>query len=143
VEVGGGSAFCPNCGAPIGPGYNGPAYGVPVYSATPQKSTGIAIVLAFLVPGLGHLYAGKITRGILIMSFGIAVSIISLVIFFGMGTLSYDNYVYADDWIFGYLLFLIVVGIVDFVIWVWNIYDVNKVVNEYNAHVRSTGNPPW
>jgi ATP/ADP translocase len=29
------------------------------------------------------------------------------------------------------------------VMWIWGIYDVNKTINEYNQHVRSTGNPPW
>jgi TM2 domain-containing membrane protein YozV len=152
-----GAAFCPSCGAPTGgqpnngqsggPQYNGgPTYNSqytyqqPMYAAAPQKSTGIAIVLAFLVPGLGHLYIGKITRGIAIMAIGIVFGLLSSIIVFAYME---SNYYYYYDDLAGLLAFIIVLSVVDFIIWIWNLYDVNKLTNEYNAQVRNTGNPPW
>lgn len=82
-----------------------------------MKSNGIAAVLSFLVPGLGQVYNGQLTRGLLL----ILVAIVVL----------------AVGWI---LLFPVVLYIV---LWVWSIYDAYSKANVYNASVKETGNPPW
>ena len=84
----------------------------------PQKSTGIGIILAFIIPGAGHMYAGKISEGIMIF-------IIYVVLM-------------AIGWIFFFFTWIIAL-----VLWIWNIYDANKKINEYNECIRRTGNPPW
>jgi hypothetical protein len=43
------------------PPYQGaPVYNQPVYSAVPMKNAGLAAVLALIIPGVGHIYLGKI-----------------------------------------------------------------------------------
>ena len=118
------AAFCSSCGAPTdgsGGSYNappnyGPNNGNP-YIYAPQKSTGVGIILAFLIAGAGHMYAGKIAEGI-----GILILYIVL--------------------IFAGFMFIIPL-IIAFILWIWNMYDANKKINEYNECIRRTGNPPW
>jgi len=119
------AAFCSSCGASTD-GSGGNSHAPPSYGPNtgnqnmyaPQKSTGVGILLAFLIPGAGHLYAGKITEGIII-----------LILFFVL---------FSVGWIF-----LFFTWIVALVVWIWNIYDANKKIKEYNDCVRRTGNPPW
>jgi TM2 domain. len=119
------AAFCSSCGAstngPGGPSNNAPPSYGPNYGNTntyaPQKSTGVGILLAFLIPGAGHMYAGKITDGIVIFILAVIIGIAGWLFFFPY--------------------------IIALVLWIWNIYDANKKINEYNNCIRQTGNPPW
>jgi len=83
----------------------------------PMKSTGIAAVLAVLVPGLGHIYLGKITEGIVFLVLGVILGVIGLL-----------------------TLFLIFLPIV---FWIWQIYDAYNKSNQYNASIQQTGRAPW
>jgi TM2 domain-containing membrane protein YozV len=67
--------------------------------------------------GLGHLYAGLITKGLLL--------IVAYFILLVIGALT----------IIGLILPLI--------LWIWGLYDTNKTINRYNEQLRKTGNPPW
>ncbi len=62
-----GSTYCPRCGyhqrPKMGSESEGPA---PPYSR-PQRSPAIAVALAFLIPGAGHMYAGEWTTGIVFL----------------------------------------------------------------------------
>lgn len=89
----------------------------------PQKSAGTGIVLSFLFAGLGHLYAEQIGKGLLFM-------IIYFALMFFMIILA----------IYG--LFMIVGGVLVLAFWVWAMYDVNKIIKDYNEHIRLTGRPP-
>lgn len=114
-----GTTYCGSCGYNIGvPGAN-PGYSQSntVYIA-PQKSTGLGIILSVICVGLGHLYAGLITKGLLLIV------------------------VYTVLWVLMFFTFFIT-AIIAIVIWIWAIYDTNKSINQYNEHVRKTGNPPW
>jgi Uncharacterized protein conserved in bacteria len=118
------AAFCSSCGAPTD-GSGGTSYAPPSYGPNtgnpnmyaPQKSTGIGIILAFLIPGAGHMYAGKITEGIMIF-------ILYVVLMF-------TGFLFLIPLFFALIL------------WIWNIYDANKKIKEYNDCIRRTGNPPW
>ena len=141
-EINDNSTFCSSCGASTDgstqtnniPNY-GPQNNAYVYSR--EKSNGVGIILGFFIPGLGHLYAGKIGKGLLIMFSGIILSVISMIAVFG--AISYDS----TGALNGALTFLIILPIIYIIIWIWNMYDVNKVIKEYNECLRRTGNPPW
>lgn len=83
----------------------------------PLKSAGVGIILSIIFVGLGHLYAGLIGKGIVLL--------IVYVVLFAIGALT----------LFGLILPLI--------LWIWGIYDTNKNIKIYNEQVRRTGNPPW
>jgi TM2 domain-containing membrane protein YozV len=140
-----GSKFCENCGtilptdqnaqatgeqyaqaAPPGnappygppPAYGQPQPGQPLYGTIPLKNAGLAAVLAFLIPGLGHIYLGLITKGILY------IILMVVLLFLGFFTL-------GITWII-YIIF-----------WLWQIYDAYKRANQYNFTVQQTGRAPW
>lgn len=108
-----GPQYPPNGGYGPQPAGYGPQ---PMYGAVPMKSSGVAAILAILIPGLGHIYVGKITDGIIYLILAIVL---------------------------GFLLFLIVPIILLLVLWIWQIYDAYNKANEYNAAVQQTGRAPW
>ncbi|MFA6710103.1 MAG: zinc ribbon domain-containing protein [Candidatus Methanomethylophilaceae archaeon] len=116
-ELNDGASFCSSCGYNIIADSPPSANNLNTMYIAPQKSTGVGIVLAFLIPGSGHMYAGLITKGILI--------------FIGFVIMSCLGYLFLFPWVFAV------------VIWLWNIYDVNSKINEYNSYVRKNGDPPW
>jgi TM2 domain-containing membrane protein YozV len=87
------------------------------------KSMGVTIVLTvvlgfFGLGGIGHLYLGKIIKGIVILIVGIILLIITV---FTMG------------------IGLIV--LIPYALWV--IYDSYKQCKHYNNYLEETGRPPW
>ncbi len=109
------SEYCTSCGNPMtativndkAPQHTQSSY------VLPPKSTGLGIVLSFLLLGLGHLYTGLIGKGIILM-------ILSIV-----------------------LLALGITAVIYVILWIWGMYDVNKKINEYNEYLRRVGSPPW
>ncbi|MDR0523489.1 MAG: hypothetical protein LBG62_03610 [Candidatus Methanoplasma sp.] len=90
-------------------------------------------MLAFLFTGLGHLYVGKITRGLGWMGLGIATWVFS--IFALIALLDVQG---------GFLVTMTMMIVASFVVWILNIYDAYRLCNEYNDALRRTGgNPPW
>lgn len=92
-----------------------PQYQQPVQYAQPwrppgEKNNALAIVLAFLLPGLGHLYVGgkETERGIFLLV-GAVVSIFLVLILIGI-------FAYIALWIFGMI-------------------DANRAANEYNQQL--------
>jgi TM2 domain-containing membrane protein YozV len=122
--------------------YNPPYAGAPYSSvAYRQKSAGLALLLAFLFPGAGHLYAGKIVKGITFIA-----------AFFGLTIFSYVVMWYyfippnlVVDWPFNadMLAFLVIVSIVALIIWVYQLIDAYVVTKRYNADLMATGHEPW
>jgi len=99
------------------------AYSIPDPSPPPwqlaqveEKSVPLAIVLAVLVPGLGHVYLRRFAQGAAIF---IVVAALLL------------------------LFFLIVTVAVAAAIWAWQVYDAYRMVKEYNRAVRESGARPW
>jgi len=62
-----GSAFCENCGKPLGPAPASPSLELPpqptAAPSLPRKSPLLAAILGILIAGLGDLYVGKWLRG--------------------------------------------------------------------------------
>ena len=94
------------------------------YQRPPQwKSEGIAVVLTavlgiFGFGGIGHLYLGKIGKGIAILVVGIILLVVTVVTM-GIG----------------------LVALIPFAIWV--VYDAYKQCKFYNAHLEQHGRAPW
>jgi len=135
--------FCPKCGQPLVPnasaypGNTGSNYGyaLPPYPGyvPNMKSGAVAVILAFIIPGVGHLYAGKIMRGIIILAVLNGLDILFTIVLYtsimGADTLPLPS----STWL------LIIVGFVAyFVAWVWQMYDAYKAVEEYNRNLAPT-----
>jgi TM2 domain-containing membrane protein YozV len=130
--------FCDKCGQKLGEMKN-PQYQIYVK----EKSAGVAAVLSFFIAGLGQLYVGKIQRGVIILIVYIMLGILSYALLFTMVTdifnITEDTFS-IDTGVFAVILLL---GVISFIIWIWNIFDAYKLANEYNDSVRAGGNRPW
>ena len=87
------------------------------------KSMGVTMVLTiilglFCFGGIGHIYLGKIIKGIVILIVGIIIAVIAVVTG-GIG-----------------LIILIPYAL-------WVIYDAHKLCKRYNNYLEETGRPPW
>ncbi|MBC8502087.1 MAG: zinc ribbon domain-containing protein [Nitrosopumilus sp.] len=132
------SKFCAGCGGVLNssqntqspnqgnnPNFaNNPNYGNnPNQRPLQWKSEGTTLILTvilgiFGLGGIGHIYLGNITRGIVILIVGIILLGVVLVTF-GIG----------------YII------LIPFAIWV--IFDARKQCKHYNDHLEQTGRPPW
>jgi len=139
--------FCPVCGNPPSgvpqysqppppppPRYNTPPPNPPNYQNNPPpyqglyKNEGTAILLAAILGfiglcGVGHMYIGKIGRGI-----GFLIVVLIL-----------DSIGWATVWMLIGIPFLII----GLVIYVWHIFDVRNLCREYNDYLSRNGRPPW
>ena len=84
----------------------------------------LAIVVGFLgIEGIGQIYVGKVTKGVVI-----------LILCFAL-------------WIIGYATLAFFIGIAflvaGFIVFIWSILDTNKLVDEYNDFVSKNGRAPW
>lgn len=66
-----GATYCPRCGYHQRPELGSESQGLAPPQSRPQRSPAIAVVLAFLVPGLGHMYAAEWTTGLVFLLAGI------------------------------------------------------------------------
>lgn len=146
------SAFCANCGAKLGPAGSAPVYPTPPYpgqpygaNLPPQKNEIVSLILAFFIPGLGHIYVGKLMRGV-----------IFLVSYFGLSAISFaliwnaiGNLAMAGDPNFmlsmsnDLLIVVSIISLISFVIWIVNLVDVYQQTKKYNEAIRRTGQAPW
>jgi hypothetical protein len=130
--------FCPSCGY----AFNQVPPAKPVILPN-QKNTGIAAVLAlvlgiFGLMGVGHVYVGKIKRGIILLIIGIIFGILSifstlilLSLFTGFSTFGLGS------------IGAIIVIIIDLALWIWQTYDAYSLAKKYNKAVQETGKTPW
>lgn len=115
--------FCKNCGRSLGTSENPYGQGGEFQTDVAamlinKKSEGLALILSFLIPGLGQLYLDKTNRGILC----IAVAVVLVVL----------------------TAFTLVFGIVYLVFWIYVMYDAYDSAREYNQYLlRHNGQPPW
>ena len=96
----------------------------------PLKKTSVSLLLAGLVGilfmGIGHVYLGRMRRGVVILFSGVVTGVLFLAAmvtaFFSIG---------------------IVFGVIRFFIWIWQIYDADRLTKRYNSILESTGHAPW
>lgn len=146
------SPFCANCGAKLGAGGNAPVYPAPPYpgqpygvNVPPQKNEIVSLILAFFIPGLGHIYLGKIVRGIIFLVSYFGLSALSFAVIWnaigGLATTTDPNFMLniSND----ILLITGVIGLISFIIWIVNLVDVYQQTKKYNDAIRRTGQAPW
>ncbi|MDO5861998.1 MAG: zinc-ribbon domain-containing protein [Thermoplasmata archaeon] len=116
-EMPDGAKFCPECGSSATGGGEAPTSTATALMVN-KKSDGLAVILSFIIPGLGQLYLGKIDRGLAMLVGGIALGLLSL-----------------------WLLFPAIAYIV---VWIYSMYDAYQVSEEYNRYLlEHNGQPPW
>ena len=115
----GDSEFCPNCGEPMNGGARpaGSQENLNTAVMMNQKSEALALILSFIIPGVGEMYAGKVGKGIIILLLAIlSAALIMLLI--------------------GFILYPIV--------WIYSMIDSYNLAKRYNALlVQNNGEPPW
>ncbi len=137
-EVSLNSQFCPYCGAAQTKTPSTNADPSQTRSVIVQyKSPGVAVVLALILGvfglmGIGHIYVGKVSKGLSLLIIGGILGILTWGSFItGFVTFGFG---FAVSVLFGFILF---------VLWVWQIYDVYALANLFNRRVQETGTAPW
>ncbi|MEM1607076.1 MAG: zinc ribbon domain-containing protein [Candidatus Bathyarchaeia archaeon] len=139
--------FCPYCGAdqtsytPLPP---------LAQVGLETKNTGLAAVLAlvfgiFGLWGVGHIYVGKVGKGLAILVLGIVLQwILGFFVFFGMifGG-AYGSRPFGLSLLLGGLTGLIIWALVTIALFIWQIYDAYRLAKYYNNYVRQYGKAPW
>ncbi len=145
--------FCTNCGYNLKTGQAPPArpyappsgnqpYGQPYYPIA-MKSEILAIILAIIIPGTGHMYLGRLTRGLIILVSYIGLSVLAMVIAFSAmpNLFTMDAMDVAFDT--GLLVALTILSLISLVIWIVQLIDAYNLTKQYNDSIRQTGQAPW
>lgn len=130
-------SFCKNCGAHYNEGARicgncGAALDVLILpdALLPLKKASVSLLLAgfvgVLFMGIGHVYLGRMGRGIVILFSGVVT-----------GVLFYGAMVTA------FFSIGIIFGVIRLFLWIWQIYDAHKLTKRYNSVLESTGRAPW
>ena len=132
AEIGVDMNFCPSCGFSVDGGGRTAANSQTNIMIN-HKSEGITILLSVIITGAGHMCAGKVKEGIILLALQIVLSIVAVSMFVTLG---------AYGSVFGFIISG-VASLISIIIWLYAIIDSNKVVKEYNARLVESGNPPW
>lgn len=97
-----------------------------------SKNPGIAALLAFIFPGIGHIYVGRIASGLVILAAYIILMIL-FIVSFSLGFLTLGA---------GFV-FTIPLGIGILAVWAWQLFNAYNLAKQFNAQVERTGKPPW
>jgi len=116
------------------------------------KSEGITLVLSIVLGlmglmGIGHIYIGRVKRGIIILIGGLFIWVI---VFIPIGFLSVldDPQDLSDEEIlaqvFGPMMgALIIGGIGGFALFIWQIINARSLCRDYNLYYEKKGEAPW
>jgi len=128
-----GNSFCSNCSAPTTPltevcvKCGARVVGreeAGLREVKGNKSVGVATCLAIFVGlflmGFGQIYAGRVGKGLGFLFAGLVLDIVSTLLIL--------------SWFF--LVGGILVSIVCFAIWLWQIFDARESVREYNRRLK-------
>ena len=130
--------FCRACGNPTrqfqGSGNTGPTYYYPPYQANPynyypqfveHKDPVVALLVAFMLPGVGHMYAGEVMKGIIILAFFVIVGIVlSVALFATFWSMSGPS---------GLAMLLIIIAfVISGLIWFYQLYDAYHAALRYD-----------
>ena len=140
-DMGNNFKICPVCNppqpAPPSPPQQQPNYNPnppPQPNYNPQHQTGyksmrtttiLAVILGLFVglSGIGHMYVGKVGKGIGILIGVLVLGVIgAATVMLGIG-----------------VIFLIGA----FILFIWQIFNARKLCREYNDYLSRNGQPPW
>ena len=113
--------FCDRCGAKVGMdterSNSNTEYNMASIMVN-KKSEALALILSLLIPGLGQIYNGQVSKGAMMIVAAIVCAVLIFVFF--------------------------PIGILYIVLWIYAMYDAFKDAKEYNQYLLShNGNPPW
>ncbi len=113
--------FCDRCGAKVGTdterSNSNTEYNMASIMVN-KKSEALALILSLLIPGLGQIYNGQVSKGAMMIVAAIVCAVLIFVFF--------------------------PIGILYIVLWIYAMYDAFKDAKEYNQYLLShNGNPPW
>ncbi len=129
--------FYPACGAAQSPRFAATAPMPPSSAIVQYKSPGVAVVLSLILGvvglmGIGHLYVGKLSKGLSLLIVGIILGILTWGSFitgfvtFGLGFLASASF-----------------GLMLFALWFWQMWDTYVLAKVFNRRVQETGLAPW
>ncbi len=88
----------------------------------------MALLLALILPGAGHMYAGEVKKGMIILAFFFIIGFVSALAFFGA------------FWSMGgsggpseFVLVIIITLIVTAIFWLYQIYDAYQAALRFNT----------
>ncbi|MGA9745774.1 MAG: hypothetical protein WBQ16_14280 [Nitrososphaeraceae archaeon] len=133
--------YCPKCSIAVNATNTvnqGSVYQSPVIAPISYKSPGTSMLIAvvgglFGLSGIGHIYVGKVGRGITILIAGVVLLAIGLVM--GLGFFASQSS--------SALILELTFGLSYFVLFIWQILDVRDYAKEFNELVKTEGKEPW
>lgn len=137
-ELAEGATYCPSCGKAVT--FLQPVMTPPTPQPTitlPQKNVGITVILAlvlgiFGIMGIGHIYVGKIKRGMGFLIVGLILD-----------GLPYSGFLdFVGFWLHDFVG-IIFFWVIPLIFLIWQTYDAYSLAKEYNESVRSYGKKPW
>lgn len=110
------------------------------------KSSGTAALIAFLgaifgLPGIGHIYVGRIGRGLLILFAGFTLYVLSWLTFLGGlfgGAIGRSIPVMQAGTGLGIALMLMYFGLL-----IWQTFNARTLAKKLNEQIQLTGKEPW
>jgi TM2 domain-containing membrane protein YozV len=101
--------FCENCGAEIDRRAEiCPKCGVRIQPPAEIRNPGVSLILSFFIPGLGQLYNGQITKGLIFIAIGFFLA----------------------------LTIILLIGIILYpLFWIYNMYDAYDTAKKVNAGI--------
>ncbi|HJU59460.1 MAG TPA: hypothetical protein VJ583_06900 [Nitrososphaeraceae archaeon] len=140
---------CPKCGIDI----LQTAFTTPktsIVDQLPYKSPGTAALIAFIggifgLLGLGHIYVGKVGKGIEILIAGIIIAALFFItIMMGiMGPILGMGPMMMDPSQMPLIILPFILGISYLILWIWQIFNARKLAKKFNESVLATGKEPW
>lgn len=94
----------------------------------------------FGLPGIGHIYIGRSKRGIIIMITGLSLYFTSS--FLSLELTNYKNYI-TESYIQSYIYMILISSVIFFILYIWQIFNANKLAKYYNKYVRENNKKPW
>lgn len=142
--------YCPNCGTDLDPLKE--EQSTTHMHSLPYKSPGTAALIAFLgglfaLPGIGHIYIGKVGMGIVILVCGFILYAFAIVlllfVYSSMNSVfTSSNFSINDSVNVPILIFVGIPSISYIALFIWQIFNARKLAKEFNEIVRETGREP-
>jgi glucan phosphoethanolaminetransferase (alkaline phosphatase superfamily) len=143
---------CPKCHTPLHEHSKHIEPTPSVIEQLPYKSPGTAALIAFIggifaLPGIGHIYVGKVGRGIGILVLGLILYALTVISIFSVGFLAgFEQPNVASDSAsagLGAIAIMLVLSFVYIILFIWQIFNARKLAKKFNEAVKTTGKEPW
>lgn len=138
---------CPKCHSALHEHSNHTQSAPRVVEQLPYKSPGTAALIAFIgglfaLPGIGHIYVGKLGKGIGILIFGIVLVTLLFVLAYAIALYVENSLsdVSVGIWI---PIVTAIFGIGYVALFIWQIFNARNLARKFNESVKTTGKEPW